>query len=275
MNSYQQVTINIPKTEDKEILIALLADAGYEGFVEEPKLLKAYIPFKDFGAATLDNLVAPYNVSYTLEEIQQRNWNAEWEAGFEPVVINDFCGIRADFHAPVPGVQYDIVVTPKMSFGTGHHATTFMMVEAMQRLDMPGKSVLDFGTGTGILAILAEKMGANAIRAIDNDSWSIDNAGENIGRNNCRNIQLELAETLHGVEKYDVILANINKHVILQQLPLMVQHVANNGVILISGLLQSDDEDLNKAIAPHNLTLFNKQERQSWLCWQLTVKEND
>lgn len=275
MNSYQQVTINISKTEDKEILIALLADAGYEGFVEEPKLLKAYIPFKDFGAATLDNLVAPYDVSYTLEEIEQRNWNAEWEAGFEPVVINDFCGIRADFHAPVPGVQYDIVVTPKMSFGTGHHATTFMMVEAMQRLDMPGKSVLDFGTGTGILAILAEKMGANAIRAIDNDSWSIDNAGENIGRNNCRNIKLELAETLHGAEKYDVILANINKHVILQQLPLIVQHVASNGVILISGLLQSDDEDLNKAIAPHNLTLFNKQERQSWLCWELTVKEND
>jgi ribosomal protein L11 methyltransferase len=275
MNSYQQVTINIAKTEDKEILIALLADAGYEGFVEEPKLLKAYIPFKDFGAATLDNLVAPYNVSYTLEEIQQRNWNAEWEAGFEPVVINDFCGIRADFHDPVPGVQYDIVVTPKMSFGTGHHATTFMMVEAMQKLDMPGKRVLDFGTGTGILAILAEKMGANAIRAIDNDSWSINNAGENIGRNNCHNIQLELAETLDGAEKYDVILANINKHVILQQLPLIVQHVANNGVILISGLLQSDDEDLNKAIAPHNLTLFHKQERQSWLCWQLTVKEND
>jgi ribosomal protein L11 methyltransferase len=275
MDSYQQVTITISKTEDKEILIALLADAGYEGFVEEPKLLKAYLPFRDFDAAKLDYLVAPFDVSYVLEEIHQRNWNAEWEAGFEPVVVSDFCGIRADFHAPVPGVQYDIVVTPKMSFGTGHHATTFMMVEAMKSLDMPGKKVLDFGTGTGILAILAEKMGANSVKAIDNDSWSIDNAGENIGRNNCQIIQLELAETLVGEEKYDVILANINKHVILDQLPLMVKHTARHGVILISGLLQSDGDDLNRAIAPHNLTLFNQSERQSWLCWQLTVKEND
>jgi ribosomal protein L11 methyltransferase len=275
MNSYQQVTITVGITADKDILIALLADAGYEGFAEEPKLLKAYLPFKDFDAAILDSLVAPFNVSYTLEEIHQRNWNAEWEAGFDPVVVSDFCGIRADFHLPVPGVQYDIVVTPKMSFGTGHHATTFMMVEAMQRLDLPGKKVLDFGTGTGILAILAEKMGADTIRAIDNDTWSIDNASENIGRNNCRHIKLELAETLHGEDKYDIILANINKHVILEQIPLMVKHAAKHGTILISGLLQSDGEDLTRAIAPYNLTLFNMQERQSWLCWQLTVKEND
>jgi len=275
MESYQQVTIKIIKTEDKEILIALLADAGYEGFVEEPKFLKAYLPFREFDAAKLDYLVAPFDVSYVLEEIHQRNWNAEWEAGFEPVVVSDFCGIRADFHEPVPGVQYDIVVTPKMSFGTGHHATTFMMVEAMQNLDLPGKKVLDFGTGTGILAILAEKMGADYVKAIDNDSWSIDNAGENIGRNNCHHIHLELAETLEGEEKYDVILANINKQVIMKQLPLMVKHVANDGVILISGLLQSDGEDLNRAIAPHHLTLSNQLERQSWLCWQLIVKEND
>lgn len=273
MNSYQQVTISVAKSDLKDILIALLADAGYEGFVEEAKLLKAYIIFKEFDAAILDNLVAPFDLAYTLEEIQQRNWNAEWEAGFEPVVVNDFCGIRADFHEPVSGVQFDIVVTPKMSFGTGHHATTYMMVEAMQKLDFPGKKVLDFGTGTGILAILAEKMGARRVKAIDNDSWSIDNAGENISRNHCQNIHLALAESLEGEEQYDLILANINKHVILEQLPQMVKHTAEKGIILISGLLESDGEDLKKAIGPHNLALIHKQERQSWLCWQLLVKE--
>jgi ribosomal protein L11 methyltransferase len=275
MASYQQVTITVSNTEEKEILVALLANAGYEGFMEEPKRLKAFLPFKSFDAALLDNLVAPFNISYTLEEIAERNWNADWEAAFEPVVVHNFVGIRAHFHAPVNDVLYDIIVTPKMSFGTGHHATTFMMVEAMQKLQIPGKKVLDFGTGTGVLAILAEKMGANQVHAIDNDSWSIDNAGENIHRNNCSHIALELAETLGGEEIYDIILANINKHVIMEQLPVIVKHIARNGVILISGLLQSDGDDLNRAIAPHNLTLFRQQERQSWLCWELTVKEKE
>jgi ribosomal protein L11 methyltransferase len=274
MNSYQQVSISVSKPEDREILVALLANSGYDGFVEEPGLLQAYLPFKDFDAAVLDNLVAPFNISYTLEEIAPRNWNAEWEAGFEPVIVDDFCAIRADFHEPLQGVRYEIIVTPKMSFGTGHHATTYMMVEAMQKIPIAGKKLLDFGTGTGLLAILAGKMGASEILAIDNDTWSINNAAENIQQNQTGEIRLELADTIPEKEQFDVILANINKHVVLEQLEKMVQHTAKGGRILISGLLQSDAEDLEKAIAPLNLALSTKQERNSWLCWLLIVKES-
>lgn len=273
MNSYQQVTISITNKEDREILIALLAEAGYEGFVEEIKILKAYIPFTDFDAAALDGIVAPYDISYTLEEIEQRNWNEDWESGFQPVVVDNWCAIRADFHEPVEGVELEIVITPKMSFGTGHHATTYMMVNSMRDISLKEKTVLDFGTGTGVLAIIAEKMGAASVLAIDNDPWSIENAAENIDRNQSGKIQLELAETIPGNLQFDCILANINKHVILKELPLMVNRARNGAEILLSGMLESDGSDLREAIAPYPLSLIEKQEKDSWLCWRLIVKE--
>lgn len=274
MNSYQQVTIFIANKEDREILIALLAEAGYEGFVEEIKTLKAYIPFSDFDAAVLDGIVAPFNISYTLDEIEQRNWNEEWESGFQPVVVDQWCAIRADFHQPVEGVEMEVVITPKMSFGTGHHATTYMMVNCMREVCLKEKTVLDFGTGTGVLAIIAEKMGAASILAIDNDPWSIENAAENIDRNQSRKIQLELAGTIPGNLQFDCILANINKHVILKELPLMVKRARTGAEILLSGMLESDGADLIEAIAPYPLALIGKQEKDSWLCWRLIVKEN-
>lgn len=274
MNSYQQVTISIANKEDREILIALLAEAGYEGFVEEIKTLKAYIPFSDFDAAVLDGIVAPFNISYTLDEIEQRNWNEEWESGFQPVVVDQWCAIRADFHQPVEGVAMEVVITPKMSFGTGHHATTYMMVNCMREVCLKEKTVLDFGTGTGVLAIIAEKMGASSILAIDNDPWSIENAAENIDRNQSRKIQLELAGTIPGNLQFDCILANINKHVILKELPLMVKRARTGAEILLSGMLESDGADLTEAIAPYPLALIGKQEKDSWLCWRLIVKEN-
>src|SRR5205085_7037613 len=138
----------------------------------------------------------------------------EWEKNFERVIIDDFVAIRAPFHKPIQKVTHEIVITPKMSFGTGHHATTFMMIQQMQDVDFKNKKVLDFGTGTGILAILAEKLGATKITAIDNDEWSISNANENIKTNNCRNIQLLLSDSPMLSQKFDVILANINKSVI-------------------------------------------------------------
>lgn len=274
MNSYQQVTISVSTKEDREILIALLADAGYEGFVEEVKIVKAYILFANFDAAVLDNIVAPFDISYTLEEIEQRNWNAEWESGFQPVLVLDWCAIRADFHEPVKGVDFEIVITPKMSFGTGHHATTYMMVETMRQIPLKGKSVLDFGTGTGVLAILAEKMGARDVLAIDNDTWSIENAAENLERNQTAKIHLELGEAIPGDQQFDCILANINKHVVLKELPNMVKHARKGAEILISGLLETDSSDLLEAIAPYKLSLIEKKEKNSWLCWRLIVKEN-
>ncbi|KIC93918.1 50S ribosomal protein L11 methyltransferase [Flavihumibacter solisilvae] len=271
--SYKQVSITVSSDEQREILVALLADAGYEGFVEERNVLKAYVPADAYSDEALNDITGPMQLAYELEEIEQQNWNAQWEAGFEPVVVGDFCSIRADFHQPVVGTRYEIIITPKMSFGTGHHATTFMMVDSMQEIRFENRRVLDFGTGTGVLAILAEKMGAKEILAIDNDPWSIDNAGENISRNATGKIILQLAESIPQVGKFDVILANINKHVILQQLATMKDHLAPLGEILISGLLQSDAEDLSRAIAEHGLTLSGHKEKQSWLCWRVSVKE--
>ncbi|ULQ57476.1 50S ribosomal protein L11 methyltransferase [Flavihumibacter rivuli] len=273
MEYYQQVSITVSNTETREILVALLADAGYEGFVEEPGILKAFIAESAFDQQVLDQLVQPFAQAYELERIMQRNWNAEWESQFQPVAVGDFCAVRADFHEPIKGVRHDIIVTPKMSFGTGHHATTYMMLEAMQEEDFNEKKVLDFGTGTGVLAILAAKLGASTVKAIDNDSWSIENALENFERNSVNGqVDLEKADTITGEEQYDIILANINKNVIISQLDIICKHLRPNGVLIISGLLQSDTPDLQKAIALHGLSLLHSFERNSWICWKLGVK---
>lgn len=273
-NSYQQVTITVSDNDVKDILVALLSDAGYEGFVEERSILKAFIPAGQFDITSLEELLGPFGLAYERETIEQRNWNAEWEAGFQPVIVDDFCAIRADFHQPAAGVMYDINITPKMSFGTGHHATTWLMVQAMRRISFGKEKVLDFGTGTGILAILAEKMGAREILAIDNDTWSIENAAENIARNQSRHIKLLQADTIRVQEQFDIILANINKHVVLSQLRVMFEHCKPGGLIVVSGLLQSDANDLKAAIEALPLTLVDMQQHNSWLCWKMIVKEN-
>ena len=139
----------------------------------------------------LQKNIEPFQIGFSETTIEETNWNQVWESSFEPVVVDDFVAVRADFHEPIKGIKHEIVITPKMSFGTGHHATTYMMLEQMGKLDFKDKRVLDFGTGTGVLAILAEKMGAKKIIAIDNDEWSIENANENIKRNNCVAVELK------------------------------------------------------------------------------------
>ncbi|KYP12977.1 50S ribosomal protein L11 methyltransferase [Flavihumibacter sp. CACIAM 22H1] len=268
-NHYQQVSITVNDQETREILIALLADAGYEGFVENRQHVLAYITVGDFSKTDLETLLSPFGLTFELETIQERNWNAEWEAGFQPVQVGSFCSIRADFHPAAEGVRFDLVITPKMSFGTGHHATTWQMVAAMERLDFTGKTVLDFGTGTGILAILAEKLGASTVYALDNDTWSIENTQENMQRNQTQRVAVQLAADLDAYPEVDIILANINKHVILRELPAMVAHCKTGGMLVISGLLQSDEADLKTAIENLPLTLINKTNKDSWLCWQL------
>lgn len=268
-NFYQQIRLAVTEQNTREIIIALLADAGYEGFVEERTELLAYIPEADYSEADLCNLLEPFSLSFESEKIAQRNWNAEWEAGFQPVQVGTFCMIRADFHPAVEDIQYDLVITPKMSFGTGHHATTYQMVETMEQIDFTGKSVLDFGTGTGILAILAKLKGATQVQGIDNDSWSIENAQENLLRNQVTDINIRFCDQLTELGKFDIILANINKHVIIRELQSMVQHCNQGGMIVISGLLVSDSADLEAAIEGLPITLIRKTNKDSWLCWQL------
>jgi ribosomal protein L11 methyltransferase len=184
-----------------------------------------------------------------------------------------FVGIRADFHPPLKDVKHEIIITPKMSFGTGHHATTSMMIRMMGEINFSGKSVLDFGTGTGILAILAEKLGASEIVAIDNDDQSIENATENFQSNNCHTISLLKASSAGVSHKVDIILANIIKMVILESLPLLAEQLNNDGVIIFSGLLTNDERDIVKIANERHLYLNKKIEVGDWICLQMRYQQ--
>lgn len=255
----------------KEIMVAQLSDMGFEGFEEAGDTLHAFIPENDLNEASLQEILAA-DLETSRKLVPPTNWNAEWEKDFEPVIVHDFASIRAHFHAAVPDVGYEVIITPKMSFGTGHHATTFMMIEYMREIDFNNKTVLDFGTGTGVLAILAEKLGAREIVAIDNDDWSIDNSKENIEVNDCKKIVLLKADTLELGRKFDVILANINKNVLLTNMTAIRQHLNDSGVVIMSGLLSGDRKDIETAVVKEMLKVDEQKDRQNWIALQISEK---
>lgn len=263
---YISVTFTIKDAAQSEILLALLADAGYEGFEECTGELKAFIKEEEFDKAELDTVTQTLGTAYTIAEIEQQNWNAQWESSFEPVIINDFAAVRAGFHAPVKNVLYEIIITPKMSFGTGHHATTYLMMEQMSHIDFNGKAVFDFGTGTGVLAILAEKMGAASVYAIDNDDWSIENTKENTGANGCTKIKVEKADTIDISHRYDTILANINLNVLLANIAAIASICKPGTIVLFSGILVNDEQALKEAANANRLVFNAVKERNGWLC---------
>jgi len=248
------------------MLIAQLAEAGFEGFEEEENVLKAFIPEKEFDKLLLHEIAYKYQVSFTEEHIPEQNWNAIWETSFQPVVIDNFVTIRADFHPVTVGTRYEIIITPKMSFGTGHHATTHMMIEQMRTIDFKGKKVFDFGTGSGILAILAEKLGASKVTAIDHDDWSMANAKDNFERNNCSRIILKKANTITTVESYDIILANLEKIVILDNFSALGKQLNPKGFLVLSGLFESDEPDILSIARNYPLTLCGKRSNKYWIC---------
>lgn len=240
---YIQLRLAEPDAEKREILIAGLAEEGFESFEEDAGYLLAYIQEDSYTEQVAVAVRSMYAGTVEEAEIAQQNWNAEWEAGFEPVHIAGFCTIRADFHTADTTVPYEIIITPKMSFGTGHHATTRLMILQMKGIDFTGKSVLDFGTGTGVLAILAKKLGAAEVLAIDNDEWSYENTLENISANDVTGIEvrkgsLELAEG----HKFDIILANINRHILLQYMEQIHHLLPERGMLLMSGILDADEQ---------------------------------
>ena len=253
MHTYKEVVIEGISDDEAEILIALLNQLGFEGFEETDDSLKGYIIQEYFDEEQLKQLAAQYTFTYSVNTQKERNWNSIWESSFPPVKVNDFVAVRAAFHEPMPDVEHEIIITPKMSFGTGHHATTYMMVEHMRNTDFRDKSVFDFGTGTGILAILAEKLGAAKVYAVDNDDWSIENALENAKNNNADKIIIDKKFDALTPQKFDVILANINKNVLLENMHALAHQLHENGVIIMSGLLKEDEKDIVSAAKKHEL----------------------
>ena len=262
---YIKITFADLQPEQKEILIAQLADAGYEGFEEKDTSLDAFINSRSFDKIIVNEISFKYQTPYTKEKIAETNWNQVWESNFEPVIVNDYVAIRADFHKPITNTKFEIVITPKMSFGTGHHATTYMMIELMKEMDLNGSSVLDFGTGTGVLAILAEKEGAKNIEAIDNDDWSIANAEENFEKNKCTKINLRKSSNPASEIRFDIILANINKNVIIENLALLSEQLNNGGQILLSGLLKEDKDEILSIATELGLKFKKELIRNNWI----------
>jgi len=278
---YIQIAFDFENQEQFEMLVAQLSALGFEGFNEEEasqgindgvkmsnKLgkgaghCKTFISKGEFEANLLENeldiIFKQYSLTYLKSIIKEENWNAIWESNFEPVRVANFVGIRAHFHPSFdPKVQHEITITPKMSFGTGHHATTFTVIELMESMDFEGKGVYDFGTGTGILGILAEKLGAASVLAVDNDDWCIENSIENIENNDCRLVRIEKVESAYQNKKFDIILANVNRHIIEANMLELTQVAKPSSTLVLSGLLIEDELDMI-ALASENGWKFQK-----------------
>ena len=252
-----------------EILIAELGYAGFESFVETEEGVTAYIQKEEWNDKILEYIDIlksdEFNISYTFEEIEQTNWNEEWEKNFNPIIVDDVCSVRAPFH-PKPDTKYDIIIEPKMSFGTGHHETTHMMIQHILKNDFNNKSVLDMGCGTGVLAILAEMKGANSLDAIDYDNWCYLNSLENVERNNCKNITVVEGDASALKNKhYDIIIANINRNILLNDMTAYAKCLNTNGVLFLSGFYNDDIPIIEEECNKHGLKHVETLEKNHWV----------
>ncbi len=258
-----------PLQPASEILTAELGYAGFESFIETDFGITAYIQKQDWNESILDDIQImksdEFSISHTKENIEQTNWNKEWEKNFNPIMVDDLCTVRAPFHEK-PNTKYDIVIEPKMSFGTGHHETTHMMIQHILNNDFTDKSVLDMGCGTGVLAILSEMKGAKPIDAIDIDNWCYLNSLENVERNNCQNISVyEGDANLIKDRKYDIILANINRNILVKDIKVYASCLNKNGMLVLSGFYKNDIPILEGECRKHMLKLDEKLERNNWV----------
>jgi ribosomal protein L11 methyltransferase len=258
-----------PKEPATEILIAELGNVGFESFVENDKGLIAYIQKENWNEALLEGIFIlnsdEFSIAYTQHEVAQTNWNAAWEENFEAIEVDNMVSIRAPFHEN-PNLKYAIVIEPKMSFGTGHHETTHMMVQHLLQLELENKKVLDMGCGTGILAIFAEMRGAKPTDAIDIDNWCYLNSIENVARNNCEHISVfEGDSTLLTDKKYDVIIANINRNILLMDMEIYTNCLNEKGVLLLSGFYKEDIPMIDAAVSKYQLKLETTLERNNWV----------
>ena len=258
----------LPSDPWEEILLAELQSLPFESFENSEGLLKAYVPEDLYYDSFIDSIDLLNNdkVTITFEKkiIEPINWNAKWESEFHPILIGEDCVVRADFHNPQEK-KFELVINPKMSFGTGHHQTTFMMLSFALGEDFTGKRVLDMGCGTGVLAILASLKGAKRTDAIDNDPWCIENTAENIQTNSCNNIYVSLAELISVSEPtYDIIFANINRNILLEQIPNYYTALKPKGFLFLSGFFEADISVLNECCQNEGLYLVDKKQKDSW-----------
>ena len=269
MHNYLEFNFKInPLQPWNEILMAELIENGFDSFTEEHDGILAYVQKDLFNEEDLKNVWLlnsdEVKITYEFKEMPNINWNEEWEKNFQPINVADKVYIRADFHEPSE-TMHEIVITPKMSFGTGHHPTTHLMIQQMLEMDFERKTVLDMGCGTSVLAIFAKQKDAERVVAIDIDEWSVTNSIENAEKNG---VELEIsqgtAENL-GAEKFDIILANINRNILISDIPTYVSVLNDGGQLLLSGLCFFDVDDILEVCTEQNLKLTNKQQREEWI----------
>jgi ribosomal protein L11 methyltransferase len=268
----QFIEVKISAAPDiSEILLAELIAVGYDSFQETDEGLDAYVEEALFSEAQLREILAKYAVlgdlPYSFSKLEQKNWNEEWEKNFQPVTIGNTCIVRASFHQPDKEYQYDIVINPKMSFGTGHHETTSMMLAHQLEIDHHDKSVMDAGSGTGILAIMASKLQARLVDAFDIEDWAFDNLKENIILNNCLNVEAEKGTvTSVGLrqQEYDIILANINRNVLLDEIPEYHHRLKAGGTLVLSGFYMEDIPLIEERAAEFGLKKTSVKEKNNW-----------
>jgi ribosomal protein L11 methyltransferase len=258
-----------PKELGSEILIAELGEKPFDSFIETDNGFSAFIQKDLWNETILEDIYIlenpEFKITYTFEEIEQTNWNEEWEKNFDPIDVDGLCHVRAPFH-PKTDAQFDIVIEPKMSFGTGHHETTHMMIQHLLEMDVTNMKTLDMGCGTAILAILAEMKGAHPIDAIDIDNWCYLNSIENAERNNCKHITVYEgdASLLEG-KKYDLIIANINRNILLNDMQTYVDCLNKGGIILFSGFYEQDIPFIDASCTEKGLTFVKKTNKNNWV----------
>jgi ribosomal protein L11 methyltransferase len=280
MAPYIEVFFRPVSSVQQEILIALLDACGFEGFEEGDDYLKAFIPKPCFEQLNwteiLSNAPALKDLKFSIKEIQPTNWNEAWEQSFQPIVVDHQLYIRASFHAPRKDIPLEIIIDPKMSFGTGHHATTYMMSKLMMQIDFKNKTVFDFGSGTGILSILAAKLNALSVFALDNEEWAYHNCMENCQLNEVNNVTVVLGDERRfpSASFFDIILANINKNVIAKNISSLCSIIKPGGLLLISGFLQQDVNALLRLAWKHHMMLLIQKEKDGWVCMKLKKPQN-
>ena len=282
MNDYKKVTFSVTPTEEvaTDILAALLADEGFETFVPEENGMTAYAPVAEFNETTLATVVENfpiegYSITYTTEDIEGEDWNAEWEKNyFQPIIVDDQCVIHSTFHTDVPKAKYEILIDPKMAFGTGYHQTTCHMIRAILASNMQGCSVLDMGCGTALLAILAKKCGAGNVVAIDIDEFAYENAKENIVLNGTPDIEVRLggADAIKESDDFDYVIANINRNILLADMQYYTARMHKGSTLFISGFYTDDIEVLKEEAERHGLRYEAFAENNRWAMMRL-VKE--